>query len=136
MLNQLDKYVSDSDLLRRLVATTPVTIDPAGVTLVGAGLSAKVFDAIAELSGVVNGNRRLVAMFIQNVGIVPIKYAFDQGDCNANNFHGVLAGGVADDDGLGSVLVVDKFQPIKDLYVYSTSAGGRVTVLKAFAQLG
>lgn len=126
----MNNIVSEIDLYKRMVATTPATIDPASVKSLGAGDKLKVFD-VDELQG-----RRLVALYIQNVGAVPLKYAVDQGDCNPNLFHGILAGGTVDDDGLGSVLELEKFQPLKDLYVYSTSAGGRFVVLKAFADLG
>ena len=45
------------------------------------------------------------AIYIQNLGLTPVKYAFNH-VASANNFHGVLAAGASLDDGTGAQVEV------------------------------
>jgi hypothetical protein len=49
-------------------------------------------------------NQKAAFRQIQNCGTVAVKYLIDnENNCTEQNFHGILAGGNAVDDGLGSV---------------------------------
>ena len=70
--------------------------------------------------------------FLQNLGTSPVKYAVNTA-ASSGTFHGVLAGGNAVDDGLGSILDFSKVKG--DVYVYSDSTF-RVCTFEAYDPQG
>lgn len=68
--------------------------------------------------------------FIQNVGINKVKYAIND-DAGTANYHGVLAAGVANEDGMGGTVELNRFR-IKKLTVYAeAAAASQVAVVLA-----
>ena len=74
-------------------------------------------------------NSGVVLRQLQNCGSTVVKYLIDNNKlCDANNFHGILAGGAAADDGLGSVW---SFNGSADrISIYATTGAPRVAVLE------
>lgn len=66
---------------------------------------------------------------IQNCSIVPVKYLIDNdNNCDANNFHGILAACSAVDDGLGSVLQMSITS--QRISIFGVGGNPRVSVLE------
>lgn len=72
----------------------------------------------------------LADVYIQNIGTSAIYYAINT-DCNANTLNGILAGGSAANDGLGSQLVLKGFRG--KLSVFSTAAYDAATLIGRFS---
>lgn len=66
---------------------------------------------------------------VQNVGTVPLLYAINT-VAGAEGYHGVLAAGVATEDGLGSVLSLDKVHIEKLTLWNQTATDGKISQLK------
>lgn len=103
-------------LLRAAVTTQPgvVVLPPNIVTVNGQALAKKPYCAFRQL---------------QNCGTNAVKFLVDNvNDCTENNFHGILAGGSAQDDGLGSVV---NFGVTGDrVTIFSTAGSHRVCVFE------
>ena len=72
----------------------------------GATVSGKILlNADGEVFAQVKPPLGVAYRHIQNRGTTAVKYLIDNvNDCTEQNFHGILAGGSALDDGLGSVM--------------------------------
>lgn len=69
-------------------------------------------------------------IFLQNLSITPVKYAFGQA-CSEDSFHGILAAGVAQDDGLGGNTLLDvRARGIVSISLFCGAADIRVSVEK------
>ena len=80
-----------------------------------------------EVKVVLTNRRDIAIRTIQNCGTAAVKYAVNTNP-NANEFHGILAGCAAEDDGLGSVLNCSDY--IGEIRVFSADAW-RVCVFEA-----
>ena len=85
----------------------------------GAGQTTTVFDNRSKA-------QPLADVYIQNIGASAIYYAINT-DCNANTLNGIIAGGSAPNDGLGSQLVLKGFRG--KLSVYSAAAYDAATLI-------
>lgn len=70
----------------------------------------------------------VLCRFVQNVGTLPVLYLIGATNISATNYHGVIAGGQANRDGLGSVLDLSRTSwPVTFM---TESATGRVSVVE------
>lgn len=103
-------------------AMRPQNIAPPFVKTLSAGVAFTIYDRTQ--------NQKLLEGALQNVGTNPVLYCYND-DCTATMYHGVLAGGSAAKDGLGSVLNLDfTKRNITKLSLYSVA--GTDVVLSSF----
>lgn len=65
--------------------------------------------------------------FAQNCGTTAVKYKIGSAMIGADDFHGILAGGSAEDDGLGSVIDFSKIQDA--IYIEAVTGTPRVATV-------
>jgi hypothetical protein len=95
---------------------------PPWVAIGGAAAALEVYNESTE--------PKAEKIFLQNLSITPVKYAFGQA-CSEGSFHGILAAGVAEDDGLGGNTLLDvKARGITSISLYCGGAAIRVSVEK------
>jgi hypothetical protein len=71
---------------------------------------------------------RVLFRSIQNVGTVPILYRINSTNVSVTNYHGVIAGGTTNRDGLGSVLDLSRIRwPVS---LRTEGGGGQVSVVE------
>lgn len=96
---------------------------PKGAIVVGGGATITLYDASVE-------KYLLEYAFIQNVGTNKVKYALNS-DAATGVYHGILAPGIANEDGFGSTVEFNHFD-IKKLTVFAeAAAGSQVSVVIA-----
>jgi len=77
-----------------------------------------------------NPDLLLKNMYIQNLGVTPIKYAMNS-TATALNFHGIIAAGSSIDDGTGAMMELVNTSAIVQVSLFSTGAF-RASVVKFF----
>lgn len=68
--------------------------------------------------------------FAQNCGTNAVKYKIGSDLTGPDDFHGILAGGSAEDDGLGSVLDLSKIQ--EAIYILAVTGTPRVATVLGY----
>lgn len=68
--------------------------------------------------------------FAQNCGTTAVKYKIGSEITGADDFHGILAGGSAEDDGLGSVIDFSKIQDA--IYIEAVTGTPRVATVLGY----
>lgn len=72
---------------------------------------------------------RVLSRTIQNTGTAPVLYAIGT-VVSSTNYHGVLAGGLADRDGLGSLLDLSRFPGRVSVMVEGEEVTGTVALVE------
>lgn len=68
--------------------------------------------------------------YMQNCGTNAVKYKIGDPMADANDFHGILAGGTAQDDGLGSVVDLSNIK--EAVYVMGVGGAPRLATIKGY----
>lgn len=105
-------------------------VNPLGPSLVAAHQIVAADNAASEIYNrdSVSTDARHRKIQIQNCGTTPIKYMLNN-TCSADVFHGVLAAGTAEDDGLGGILNLNLDRGIRIISLFH-GAAYRAAVLK------
>lgn len=104
------------DALQSLVNARDVVVTPPNIVVADGELFA--------------AETRTSIKFAQNCAVEAVKYKIGSAITGPDDFHGILAGGDVEDDGLGSVIDLSKIQDA--IYIEAVSGAPRVATVLAY----